>query len=146
MNKLMYLLLFAFAMTMSISCGKNEGKNAITEMERIVEKAEKEKDNLTADEWKELAASFEENEKIINEAAAKGKLGVTDRMKLIALTARWAGAYGTSAMMDDVFERLEKELNTDGTSSDSLEEIVDSLKEALTGNDSSKVEDKTNSN
>lgn len=113
MKKTIYLLLlFAFAAVTFISCGQNEGKKALLEMEKIVEKAEKNKDNLTADEWKELAASFEENEKVANEAAETGKLSIAGKMKLLTLTTRWATAWGPSAL-HEMLEKAADELIRD---------------------------------
>lgn len=141
MKKVIYLLIFALTATMLISCAKNEGQKALAEMEKITETAEKNKDKLTREEWKELAVRFEENEKIANEAAENGKIGVTDRMKFIAITARWAAVYGSSALMDDIFENLEQELQSDEVPLDSLEEMIDLMKEALKGNELDNVND-----
>jgi len=124
MKKIVFLLLFAFAIITIISCGRqNEGKKALAEMERIVEKAETEKNELTADEWKELAASFEENEKIANKAAETGKLGVADRMKLVALTARWA-AMAETTLLNEFFSKINEALMPDKATTDSDNEVL----------------------
>ena len=124
MKKIVFLLLFAFAIITIISCGRqNEGKKALAEMERIVEKAETEKNELTADEWKELAASFEENEKIANKAAETGKLGVADRMKLVALTARWA-AMAETTLLNEFFSKINEALMPGKATTDSDNEVL----------------------
>ena len=122
MKKIMYFLLFAFVITTLISCGHNKGKKALAEMEKIVEKAETEKNELTADEWKELVASFEENEKVANEAAETGELSVADRMKLVTLTARWAAAAKTT-LLDEIFSKINEALMPDETTADSAKEV-----------------------
>lgn len=91
-------------------------------MEKIVEKAETEKNELTADEWKELVASFEENEKVANEAAETGELSVADRMKLVTLTARWAAAAKTT-LLDEIFSKINEALMPDETTADSAKEV-----------------------
>lgn len=118
MKKIMFILLSAFAITTLISCGQNEGKKALYEMERIVEKAEKEKDKLSADEWEKLTISFQENEDIANKAAETGKLGVGDKMKLVSLSARWAAAAKTS-IVDEIFSRINEAMAPNETNSDS---------------------------
>lgn len=126
MKKLIYLILFAFAVTSIVSCGgQNEGKTALREMEKIVEKAEKDKDKLTAEEWKELAVEFEKNEKIASEAADNDKLGIAGNMKLLGLTARWATAYGPR-MMQDMLPNLSEPLENLGSD---LQKLMDALQE-----------------
>lgn len=126
MKKLIYLILLTFAVTSIVSCGgKNEGKTALREMEKIVEKAEKDKDKLTAEEWKELAVEFEKNEKIASEAADNDKLGIAGNMKLLSLTARWATAYGPR-MMQDMLPNLSEPLENLGSD---LQKLMDALQE-----------------
>lgn len=121
MKKIIYLLLLAFAVSSIVSCGgKSEGKTAISEMEKIVEKVEQNKDVLTADEWKELAVSFEKNEKIANKAADENKLGITGNMKLLALTARWETVYGQRMMLQEIAPKLSEILEGAG---DELKEL-----------------------
>jgi len=123
MKKIVCVLLFAFTITVLFSCGRNEGEKALAEMEKIVEKAEKGKNELTADEWKELAASFEEQEKVANEAAANGKLGVVDRMKLVALTARWAAASKPN-LLDEMMSKITEALKLEEATTDSVKETT----------------------
>ncbi len=119
MKKAFYIMIFALAATTLVGCGgKSDGKAALREMEKIVEKVEKEKDNLTADEWRELAASFEENEKIANKAAEENRLGLGDKMKIITLTGRWATA-SSGMMLGDIFSKLSEALNPEETTTDS---------------------------
>lgn len=146
MKKIIYLLFFALTVTMIVSCAKNEGQKALAEMEKITETAEKNKDKLTREEWKELAVRFTENEKIANEAAETGKIGIADRVKLIAITARWAGTYGPSALMDDLFEKMGEELQTEENPLDSTKEALGSIKKALSGDESNNAENKTENN
>ena len=107
MKKTIRLLLLAFAAATLTSCGQNEGKKALLEMERIVEKAEKNKEHLTAHEWEELTASFEENEKVAHEAAETGELSIASKMKYLTLSARWAAARGPSALHEITEKAIE---------------------------------------
>ncbi len=118
MKKIVYVLLFAFAITVLFSCGRNEGEKALAEMEKIVEKAEKRKSELTVDEWKELTASFEEYGKIANEAAESGKLGVVDKMKLVALAARWA-IVSKPTLLDEMMSKITESLKPEEAITDS---------------------------
>lgn len=115
MKKAIRLLLLAFVVATLTSCGQSEGKKALLEMERIVEKAEKDKDKLTANEWEELSAAFEENEKVANEAAETGKLGIASRIKILTLTTRWATARGPS-LLHEITEKAVEELSRDESS------------------------------
>ncbi|MGI6521438.1 MAG: OmpA family protein [Fermentimonas sp.] len=123
MKKIVNVLLFAFAITVLISCGRNEGEKALAEMEKIVEKAEKRKSELTADEWKELAVSFEEYEKVANEAAESGKLGVVDRVKLVALTARWA-TVSKPNLLEEMMSKITEALKLEEATTDSVKETT----------------------
>lgn len=125
MKQVFYLLIFALAATMLFSCGKNEAKKALIEMEKIVETAEKNKNKLSKEEWKELAGRFEENEKIANEAAESNQLGVAGKMKCLALTTRWATVYGQSRMQE-ITPKVNDMLQTLGSE---LEKMADSLSE-----------------
>ena len=125
MKKIIYLLLLTFALTSIVSCGgQNEGKTALREMEKIVERAEKDKDSLTDEEWKELAVSFEANEKIASQAAEENKLGVAGNMKLIALIARWATAYGARMIVPEMTPDMNESLKNLGSD---LERLIGSL-------------------
>lgn len=125
MKKGIYLLVFALAVAALVSCGHGEGNNALREMEKIVEMAEKDKDKLSKEEWKELAARFEENEKIANEAADNNRLGVAGKMKCLTLTIRWATVYGQT-MMREITPKVNDVLQTLGSE---LEKMADSLGE-----------------
>ncbi len=111
MKKILYLFVIAFAVMALVSCGRSEGKSALRDLEKIVEKAEKNKDKLSAEEWKELFAEFQEKEAIANEAAEKNELGITGKVKLLALTTRWAAAYGPRMFEDMASEMDEAGLN-----------------------------------
>ncbi len=123
MKIIVYVLLFAFAITVLTSCGRNEGEKALAEMEKIVEKAEKSKNELTADEWKELVVSFEEYEKVANEAAANGKLGVVDRVKLVALTARWA-TVSKPNLLDEMMLKITEALKLEEATTGNVKEAT----------------------
>lgn len=118
MKKVIYLLFFALAVTALVSCrGGNECKTVLLEMEKIVERAEKEKDILTDEEWKKLALSFEENERIANKASAENRIAIADNMKLITLTTRWITVYGQRMMLPRITPEKKESLKNSGSES-----------------------------
>lgn len=124
MKRTIYVLLLALAATALISCsGRSEGKEALREMEKVVEKAEKNRDKLTPEEWKALAVEFEQCEKKVEEAIKNKKIGATGQIKSIALTTRWATAYGP-VMLPEMISDLSEPLKNMGTE---LEKMVDSM-------------------
>ncbi len=122
----MYLLLLTFALSTIVSCGgQNEGKKALREMEKIVEKAEKDKEKLTPEEWKALALEFEQYEKTVNEAIENNKIGAVGQMKCLTLTTRWATVYGPE-MLQEMIPDLSEPLKNKG---DELEQLIRALDE-----------------
>ena len=141
MKKGFYLLIFVMAVTLMVSCGRNEVKQSLQQMEKIVEKAEKEKDKLSKEEWKTLAEQFEAQEKKLNEASEANKIGMLDQVKRLGLTTRWAAASGPSTL-NDMFEKMGEELKADdGSSLKGLNEMLGSIKDAITSEETNGSEE-----
>lgn len=113
MKKIIYLLVTVLAISLLVSCGQNEAKQALREMEKIVEKAEKEKNNLSKEEWKELAVEFAEYAKIANKGAEENKLGTKDKVKIATLSARFAAVSVNpiTGMGESLLENLFSKIN-----------------------------------
>lgn len=132
MKKTIYLLISIFALTLLVSCGQNEAKQALQEMEKIVEKAEKEKDNLSKEEWKELAIEFAEYAKIANKGAEEKKLDTKDKVKIATLSARFAAVSVNPIsemgenLLENIFSKVNEVLQPDEKSDADTEEIQES--------------------
>lgn len=93
MNKLRYYLVCCLTFLSLTSCTSYAEKKSLIEMERIVTLAESQKTRLSNEEWKNLAKSFEENERIVSKCPEE-KLENSDRFEYIKLCARWSFVYG----------------------------------------------------
>ena len=125
MKKGFYLLIFVMAVTLMVSCGRNEVKQSLQQMEKIVEKAEKEKDKLSQEEWKMLAEQFEEYKKIVKNALENKKIGATVQSRCTALTTRWAALCGP-IMLEVLFPDLREPLQN---LSGDLKKMAEGLKD-----------------
>jgi len=72
--------------------GASSVDKAISRVEKAVEKVEKNKGKMTEADWETLAKEVEEPLKVISDALEKDKVGVMTKMKIVAVSAKWAAA------------------------------------------------------
>jgi len=97
---------------------------AITQVERTLEKAEKNKGNMTEADWQNLEKELEEPLQVIANALESNKVSMMERVKLMTVATKWA----TLAMEVGLAE-LEKQTGVD------REEWGNELEKALEGID-----------
>ena len=102
--------------------GGSSVSNAISQVEKSTEKLENSKGKMTDADWQALQKETEAPMKVIADALQAGKVGTMDRLKIIAVMARWsaavmnAGFNEVAKQTDDLGKSLEnvsKELETD---------------------------------
>ena len=99
------LVIFCIVAAMFAACGGGSPVDkAISDMEKAFAKYEKNKGNLTADDWANLEKEVEEPLKVLNDAAESGKLGVMQQLKITAAIVKWA-----AVAMEAGFLEIEKE-------------------------------------
>jgi len=101
MKKLIIICIIA---TMFAGChGGNSVDKAISQVEKSIDKLQKNKGKMTDAEWQNLQKETEEPLKVIADALQNNKVGALDKLKIIALTAKW-----TTAVMDAGFIEMQK--------------------------------------
>jgi len=73
------------------ACGGGSSVDkAISQVEKALEKVEKNKGKMTEEDWKSLEKEVEAPLKVISDALDGNKVGVIGKVKIIAITAKWA--------------------------------------------------------
>jgi TRAP-type C4-dicarboxylate transport system substrate-binding protein len=70
--------------------GSSSVDKAVSRVEKALEKVEKNKGKMTEDDWKALEKEVEEPLKVISDALEKDEVGMIGKMKILAVTAKWA--------------------------------------------------------
>ena len=112
MKRLFTLTLFAILSLGFISCGGSATNKSLKAIDEITTKAEKQKDKLTDEDWKNLGKEMETHLETLNKAMDNEELGVMDRLKCVGIVARW-----TKIAMEKGLKEVEKET---GMSADEL--------------------------
>ena len=88
MKKLIFAVIIV---ALCASCGGGSSvDSSISKVEKALEKVEKNKGKMTEADWRNLEKEVEEPLKVISEALEKDKVGLVGKMKIIAVTAKWA--------------------------------------------------------
>lgn len=118
-----FLTIIAVVLTVSalVSCGRNKGKDVIKEFENLVEAVEKQKGELTAEEWIEVQADFEKRfEKLGIEDIDEADFTMMQKIELTALIVRWQ-----AAMMESMPTLMETAIEKEtGMTSEEIEEAI----------------------
>ena len=86
-------------------CGGSSPINkAISQVEKALEKVEKNKGNMTESDWQNLEKEVEEPLQVIANALESNKVGMVERIKLMALVGKWA-----TVAMEAGFTEIEKQ-------------------------------------
>ena len=73
------------------ACGGGSSVDqSISKVEKALKKVEKNKGKMTEADWRNLEKEIEEPLKVIADALESDKVGVVGKMKIIAVTAKWA--------------------------------------------------------
>jgi len=101
--KLLSVLLLALVMA---ACGGSSSSldKAVSQVEKALEKVEKNKGNMTEADWKNLEKEVEEPLQTIAKAFENNKLSIANRVKVTMLTAKWA-----AVVMEAGFSEIEKQ-------------------------------------
>jgi hypothetical protein len=112
------IIIFCVAV-MCAACGSSPVDSSIRQVEKALEKAEKNKDTMTKADWEALGKEIEQPLTVINEALEGDRIGVVGKVKVVMLVAKI-----TTLMAEQGVQMLEQEA---GIESDGL---MDALKES----------------
>jgi len=105
------LFIACVIMAICVSCGGGSGSavdKSISQVEKAIAKVEKNKGKMTEADWRTLEKEVEEPLKVIADALEKDKVGFRGKMKIIAVTAKWATVLAEAGISD-----LEKKTGVD---------------------------------
>ena len=85
------LIIMGIIVSIFAGCGgASSVDQAVNQVEKALEKVEKNKGNMTEADWESLKNEVEEPLQVINEALETNKVGVMERIKVMTLVGRWA--------------------------------------------------------
>jgi len=107
-------------------CGGSAVDNAISQVEKSTERLEKSKGKMTEADWQALQKETEAPMKVIADAMESGKVGAMDRLKLIAVMARWS-----AAVMNAGFSEMTKQTEEFGKSLENASKELENVSKEL---------------
>ncbi|MCL2502802.1 MAG: hypothetical protein FWE99_06695 [Bacteroidales bacterium] len=104
MKKMKFITMLIIAM-ICVSCsGSSSVNKAITQVEKALEKVEKNKGNMSESDWKNIEKEMEGPLQVIAHALESNEVGMMERIKLMAVAAKWA-----TVAMEAGFAEIEKQ-------------------------------------
>ncbi len=124
------LMMSVLAVIILASCGGSSAVNqAIGQIEKAIEKVEKNKGNMTEADWETLEKEVEVPMKTLADALEAGKVGAMDKLKIITLMGKW-----TTVLMDAGIGEIEKQTGIDREDFDKeLKKAAEELETATSG-------------
>ena len=85
------LIIMGIIVAICAACGgRSSVDKAISQVEKALEKVEKNKGKMTDDDWRALEKEVEAPLKVISEALDNDRVGIVGKVKIVAVTAKWA--------------------------------------------------------
>lgn len=144
MKKIITLLIYATTVALLAACGGSGSSidSALSQMEKAMEKVEKNKTSMTEADWRALNEELEEPSRILTEALENNDVGAMKKLKISAVVLRYAAVAGEAAfhtatdslknMMGDF--PLQETLETD-----EMQQAIQELEKALENDDVQEV-------
>ena len=94
------LIITGIIVALFAACGGSSVDKSISKVEKAIEKVEKNKGEMTEADWEALAKEVEEPLKVISDALEKDKVGLVTKMKIVAVSAKWAAVIGQAGLKE----------------------------------------------
>jgi TRAP-type C4-dicarboxylate transport system substrate-binding protein len=94
------IIVFVIVAVCAACGGSSAVDKAVSRVEKALEKVEKNKGKMTGDDWKALEKELEEPLKVISDALEKDAVGMIGKMKILAVTAKWAATLTEAGMSE----------------------------------------------
>ena len=139
-TKFFKIVIMALAITfVATSCGKGSSVDgALSQIEKAVDKVEKNKTSMTEADWKALEKELEQPAKVLNEALESDQVSALKKIKISVTMLRYATVIGEAALhtaSDSLKVKIEESHLTDSISvvNEQLQDILESdeVKQAL---------------
>jgi uncharacterized membrane protein (DUF106 family) len=134
------LLITGIIVALFAACGgSNSVDKAISKVEKAVEKVDKNKGKMTEADWEALSKEVEEPLKVISDALENDRVGLMTKMKIVAVTAKWAAVIAQAGLSEfgkqmveagKELEKTTKELEDSGA----LKELEKAIQELSNDN------------
>jgi len=112
------------------SCGKSSSVDAaLSQIEKAMEKVEKNKTSMTEADWKALEAELEQPGKVLSEALESSQVGALKKIKITATMMRYAALLSEAALHTMTVQIEEAHLT------DSIAAATEKLQEVLGGDE-----------
>jgi len=99
------LIIISIIAAIFAGCGGSSSVNkAITQVEKALEKVEKNKGNMTEADWQNLEKEMEEPLQVIANALETNEVGMMEKIKVVALVTKWS-----AVVMEAGFSEIEKQ-------------------------------------
>ncbi len=122
--KNIYFIVIALWAVISISCGGSAVDSAMSQVEKALERVEKNKATMTPADWKALETELDEPLKALAAALENNEVGALKRLDLIMLTGRV-----TAVLMEAGMNTAVKEMENAGILMDDLQQDTEQIKE-----------------
>ena len=121
-NNIVMIISIILTAGLLMSCGQSKSKDVVKEFRKLVESVEKQKGELTAEEWRDVAADFEQRfEKLGIDEINEEDFSVMQKIELTALVVRWQ-----AAMVESMPALLESAIEEEtGMTSEEIGEAVE---------------------
>ena len=96
------LIITGIIVVLFASCGGGSSTvdKSISQIEKALQKVEKNKGKMTESDWRNLEKEVEEPLKAITDAMDKNKVGIMGKMKIVAVTAKWAAVLAEAGISE----------------------------------------------
>jgi len=94
------LFIALFVVALCTACGGSSVDKSISQVEKALAKVEKNKGKMTEADWRNLEKELEAPLKVISEALESDKVGLVGKMKIVAVTAKWATVLAEAGISD----------------------------------------------
>ena len=94
------IIIMAIAIVfVAASCGKGSSVDgAIAQIEKAMDKVEKNKTSMTEADWKALGEELEQPLQVLNDALESNQVGMMKKLKITAAVMRYAAVAGEAAL------------------------------------------------
>ena len=118
------IIIIGVIVAICAGCGGGSSLDkSVSQVEKALEKVEKNKGKMSEEDWKNLEKELEEPLQVIANALESDKVGVLAKVKIVALAARW-----TAALAEAGINEIEKQT---GVSRDNWEAELDKVVKEL---------------
>ena len=128
------VIITAVIVAVCAACGGSSSVDkAISQVEKAIEKVEKNKGKMTDDEWNALKREVEEPLKVISDALEKNQVGLTAKIKIATVSAKWGAALAGAGLREIEKNKDEwsKELEKQGVNMDELNKELEKAAKEL---------------